>query len=213
MEPISVLISDFQYLTREGLIRMIEADPGLSLLGTVDDARQLIKEATERHPNVLIMDYQSKDPSHLELMKEVIDTETSRLLIITNESKKEHIQSLLDLGIKGIVTKSCSKDEILNAIKSVSKDSRFYCNRVLDTLMDQEEEEKEINCDPTVLSQREYEVLKLITKGYKTTEIADELYVSVHTINSHRKNILKKLNLKSPTELIVYAMETGLVKV
>ena len=213
MEPISVLISDFQYLTREGLIRMIEADPGLSLLGTVDDARQLIKEATERHPNVLIMDYQSKDPSHLELMKEVIDKETSKLLIITNESKKEHIQSLLDLGIKGIVTKSCSKDEILNAIKSVSKDSRFYCNRVLDTLMDQEEEEKEINCDPTVLSQREYEVLKLITKGYKTTEIADELYVSVHTINSHRKNILKKLNLKSPTELIVYAMETGLVKV
>ncbi len=212
MEPISVLISDFQYLTREGLIRMIEADPGLSLLGTVDDSRQLIKETAERHPNVLIMDYQSKDPSHLELMREVIDTETSRLLIITNESKKEHIQSLLDLGIKGIVTKSCSKDEILNAIKSVSKDSRFYCNRVLDTLMDQEEE-KEINCDPTVLSQREFEVLKLITKGYKTSEIADELYVSVHTINSHRKNILKKLNLKSPTELIVYAMETGLVKV
>ncbi|MEQ8338821.1 MAG: response regulator transcription factor [Cyclobacteriaceae bacterium] len=212
MEPISVLISDFQYLTREGLIRMIEADPGLSLLGTVDDAKQLIEETHERHPNVLIMDYQSKDPSHLELMKKVIDTEASRLLIITNENKREHIQSLLDLGIKGIVTKSCSKDEILNAIKSVSKDSRFYCNRVLDTLMDQEEE-KEINCDPTVLSQREYEVLKLITKGYKTTEIADELYVSVHTINSHRKNILKKLNLKSPTELIVYAMETGLVKV
>ncbi|MEQ8878883.1 MAG: response regulator transcription factor [Cyclobacteriaceae bacterium] len=212
MELISVLISDFQYLTREGLIRMIEADPGLSLLGTVDDAKQLIEETHERHPNVLIMDYQSKDPSHLELMKKVIDTEASRLLIITNENKREHIQSLLDLGIKGIVTKSCSKDEILNAIKSVSKDSRFYCNRVLDTLMDQEEE-KEINCDPTVLSQREYEVLKLITKGYKTTEIADELYVSVHTINSHRKNILKKLNLKSPTELIVYAMETGLVKV
>ncbi|MBV6639236.1 MAG: response regulator transcription factor [Cyclobacteriaceae bacterium] len=212
MEPISVLISDFQYLTREGLIRMIEADPGLSLLGTVDDTRQLIKETAERHPNVLIMDYQSKDSSHLALMKEVIDSDASKLLIITNESKKEHIQSLLDLGIKGIVTKSCSKDEILSAIKSVSKDARFYCNRVLDTLMDQEEE-KEINCDPTVLSQREYEVLKLITKGYKTTEIADELYVSVHTINSHRKNILKKLNLKSPTELIVYAMETGLVKI
>ena len=108
MEPISVLISDFQYLTREGLIRMIEADPGLSLLGTVDDAKQLIEETNERHPNVLIMDYQSKDPSNLELMKKVIDTEASKLLIITNENKREHIQSLLDLGIKGIVTKSCS---------------------------------------------------------------------------------------------------------
>ncbi len=212
MQPIHVLISDFQYLTREGLIRLIGTDPGLSLLGTVDDARHLLEEVRKHDPQVLIMDYQSKDPSGLELIKKVIESNTSRLLIITNENKKENLQALLDLGIKGIVTKSCSKDEILSAIKAVSVDSRFYCNRVLDALMDQDEV-KEINCDPTVLSQREFEVLKLITKGYKTSEIADQLFVSVHTINSHRKNILKKLNLKSPTELIVYAVETGLVKV
>lgn len=208
----TVLISDFQYLTREGLVRMIEGDPSLSLLGTVEQKSQLYEKAEELHPNVLIMDYQSKHSDDLNLMKKILGSGLSKLLIITNEDQKEHIQALLDLGIKGIVTKSCSKEEILNAIKSVSKDSRFYCNSVLDSLMDQENE-KEINCDPTVLSQREFEVLKLITKGYKTSEIADELFVSVHTINSHRKNILKKLNLKSPAELIVYAIETGLVKV
>ena len=79
-------------------------------------------------------------------------------------------------------------------------------------LIENEQEAKEVDCEPTDLSPREFEVLQLITKGHKTVQIADELNVSVHTINSHRKNILKKLNLKSPTELIVYAMETGLVR-
>ncbi len=211
MKQISVLISDFQYLTREGLIRMIETDPALSLVGTIDSSKMILEKAQSLDPNVLIMDYQSNDPDNLALMKDVIDLNKTKLLIVTNENKKEKIQTLLDLGIKGIVTKSCSKDEILNAIKSVSKNTRFYCNSVLDALMDQDVD-KDVNCDPTTLSQREFEVLKLITKGFKTVEIADELFVSVHTINSHRKNILKKLNLKSPTELIVYALETGLVK-
>lgn len=212
METIKVLISDFQFLTREGLIRLIGEDPGMSLLGTIDDSKQVLDEVETHDPEVLIMDYESTDPNSLKLLKEVVAQNSSKLLIITNENKKDKLQKLLDLGIKGIVTKSCSKEEIISAIGAVSSDSRFYCNRVLDALMDQEEE-KDINCDPTVLSQREYEVLKLITRGYKTAEIAEALFVSVHTINSHRKNILKKLNLKSPTELIVYAMETGLVKV
>ena len=75
-----------------------------------------------------------------------------------------------------------------------------------------QKEEQEENCEPTDLSPREFQVLKLITKGKKTVEIADNLNVSVHTINSHRKNMLKKLNLNSPTELVVYAIESGIVK-
>jgi DNA-binding NarL/FixJ family response regulator len=79
--------------------------------------------------------------------------------------------------------------------------------------MEKRAEEVNANCEPTDLSPREYEVLQLITKGQKTVDIADTLHVSVHTINSHRKSILKKLNMKSPAELIVYAMESGIVKV
>ena len=146
------------------------------------------------------------------LLTQVVQSKATNVLVITNEDKREHIKPLLDMGIKGIVTKQCSQSEILNAIESVSKNTRFYCNRILDVLIENEQEAKEVDCEPTDLSPREFEVLQLITKGHKTVQIADELNVSVHTINSHRKNILKKLNLKSPTELIVYAMETGLVR-
>lgn len=210
---VKVLISDFQYLTREGLIHLIEKSSDFSLLGVVEGPNELLQEVLQKHPDVLLLDYQSQDPVLLSLLKQIIQSQATNILIITNDHDKQHVQTLLDLGIKGIVTKGCSKMEIVNAIHSVSMNNRFYCNRILDIVMNKQSEPTEENCEPTDLSPREYEVLQLITKGFKTMDIADKLNVSVHTINSHRKNILKKLGLKSPTELIVYAMESGLVKV
>lgn len=213
MNKIKVLIADFQYLTREGLVHMIERNDDFDLTGVVESPDDLLRTVLEEHPDVVVVDSQSQDPVLLSLLKEIISSNATNILIITNDDKRNHIKSLLDLGIKGIVTKSCSKLEIVNAIHSISKNNRFYCNRILDLVMGQNNETDEVDCEPTDLSPREFEVLQLITKGYKTVEIADELHVSVHTINSHRKNILRKLNLKSPAELIVYAMETGMVRV
>lgn len=212
MKKIKVLISDFQFLTREGLIHMVNEKDQFELAGVVEGADEVMKSVLQEHPDVLLMDYEGDDPVLKSLLNQVVQSKATNVLIITNEDKRVHIKPLLDMGIKGIVTKQCSQSEILNAIESVSKNARFYCNRILDVLIENEQEIKEQDCEPTDLSPREYEVLQLITKGHKTVQIADELNVSVHTINSHRKNILKKLNLKSPTELIVYALETGLVK-
>lgn len=212
MSPVKVLISDFQFLTRQGLIQLVEQNDEFQLAGVVEEPSELLQQAIRCQPDVLVMDYAHQDPVLFSLLKEVMESHVANVLIITNDDNRAHIQSLLDLGIKGIVTKSCSRHEIINAILSISKSNRFFCNRILDKLMDQRADEEEADCEPTDLSPREYDVLRLITKGYKTADIAMKLHVSVHTINSHRKNILKKLNLKSPAELIVYAMETGLVK-
>ena len=213
MSRIKVLLSDFQYLTREGLIHMIERQEDFELVGVNEGPDGLIESILTNHPDVLILDYQTQDPVLLSVLKQIVLGHATNILIITNDDNKSHIQNLLDMGIKDIVTKKCSKPEIINAIYSSSKGNRFFCNRILDILMDSNLDEKEVNCEPTDLSPREFEVLQLITRGMKTVDIADQLHVSVHTINSHRKNILKKLNLKSPAELIVYAMESGLVKV
>lgn len=191
---------------------MVNEKEQFELSGVVEGADEVMKSVLQEHPDVLLMDYEGDDPVLKSLLTQVVQSKATNVLVITNEDKREHIKPLLDMGIKGIVTKQCSQSEILNAIESVSKNTRFYCNRILDVLIENEQEAKEVDCEPTDLSPREFEVLQLITKGHKTVQIADELNVSVHTINSHRKNILKKLNLKSPTELIVYAMETGLVR-
>jgi DNA-binding NarL/FixJ family response regulator len=213
LKAIKVLLSDFQYLTREGLIHMIERHEDFELVGVNEGPAGLLENILENQPDLLALDYQSQDPVLLSVLKQVVAGHATNVLVITNDDNRDHIQKLLDMGIKGIVTKKCSKPEIMNAIYSVSKGNRFFCNRILDIVMEKRAEEDNANCEPTDLSPREYEVLQLITKGQKTVDIADTLHVSVHTINSHRKSILKKLNMKSPAELIVYAMESGIVKV
>jgi len=212
MKSIRVLLSDFQFLTRSGLVHLIEEKDEFELVGVMEHPDSLLNTVISTHPDVLLMDYNGDDPVLHSLIKQIMDTQATNVLIITNEDRKSHIKQLLDMGIKGILTKKCSRQEIVNAIESISENNRFYCNKVLDVVMTSGQEEVQVSCEPTMLSPREFEVLQLITKGFRTADIADQLHLSVHTINSHRKNILKKLNLKSPTELVVYAMESGLVK-
>jgi two-component system, NarL family, response regulator NreC len=212
MKSIKVLISDFQFLTREGLIKLTESTQHFDLVGVLEDREQWMEQVTQGQPDVLILDYPEHQLDMNAALTEFIKLQSSNILIVTNEAEKEHIQNLLSLGVKGIVTKRCSQIEIIHAIESVAKSNRFFCNSILEIVM-APHEEAIANCEPTDLSKREFEVLELIAKGHRTVDIAEKLFVSIHTINSHRKNILKKLNLKSPAQLIVYALESKLVQV
>ena len=212
MKSIKVLISDFQFLTREGLIKLTESTQHFDLVGVLEDREQWMEQVTQGQPDVLILDYPEHQLDMNAALTEFIKLQSSNILIVTNEAEKEHIQNLLSLGVKGIVTKRCRQIEIIHAIESVAKSNRFFCNSILEIVM-APHEEAIANCEPTDLSKREFEVLELIAKGHRTVDIAEKLFVSIHTINSHGKNILKKLNLKSPAQLIVYALESKLVQV
>ena len=212
MKAIKVLISDFQFLTREGLIKLTESTQHFDLVGVLEDLEQSMEELTQLQPDVLILGYSHHQLDMNAAFTELIRMQSSNILIVTNEVEKKHIQNLLSFGVKGIVTKRCSQTEIIHAIESVAKSNRFFCNSILEIVMEPHEEVL-ANHERTGLSKRELEVLELIAKGYRTADIAEKLFVSIHTINSHRKNILKKLNLKSPAQLIVYALESKLVQI
>jgi len=212
MKSIKVLISDFQFLTREGLIKLMEGTQHFDLIGVLENREQWMEQVTQAQPDVLILDYPERQSDMNANLTEFIKLQASNILVVTNEIEKGHIKNLLSLGVKGIVTKRCSQTEIIHAIESVAKSNRFFCNSILEIVMAPHEEVGQ-NCEPTDLSKREFEVLELIAKGFRTADIAEKLFVSIHTINSHRKNILKKLKLKSPAQLIVYAIESKLVQV
>ena len=213
MSSISVFLSDFQFLTQEGFKSLLARNDKFQLMGQEEEWEPLQEKLTQDPPDVLVIDYRPDDQDFVVRLKQIKALGINNILILTSDTQKDRVRDILKAGVKGMVTKTCSEQEIINSILAVSQGNRFYCNKILDIVMEQNvEEEDEENCAPTDLSPREYEVLQLITKGQTTTKIADTLHVSVHTINSHRKSILKKLNLKSPTELIVYALESGLVK-
>jgi len=205
-----VVLADFQFLTRKGISALIQAIPGMQLVKQVDHEHQLEETITQLAPELAVVDVYGKEDILIPQIERAKEKNETSFLVISNTQNKESIQRLLNSGVKGILTKNCSEEEITNGLIAVSKGSRFFCNTVLEMMVQGESDEED--CEPTNLTKREFEVIEFITKGKTTAQIADELHLSVHTINSHRKNILRKLNLKSPAELIVYALDSGLVK-
>lgn len=205
-----VILADFQFLTRKGIAVLVNAIPGLDLVKEVENAQHLESIVRETEPDLAIVDLHGNEEQLIPQIERSKKSGETSFLVISNTQNRESIQRLLDAGVKGILTKNCSEEEITNGLIAVSKGSRFFCNTILEMVIQGESDE--LDCEPSCLSKREYEVLVHITKGKSTARIAEDLHLSVHTINSHRKNILKKLNLSSPAELIVHALESGLVK-
>ena len=205
-----VILADFQFLTRKGIAALIHAIPGMQLVKQVEHEHELEGVVGEMLPELAVVDVYGKEEILIPQIERLKGNSETSFLVISNTQNKNSIQRLLDSGVKGILTKNCSEEEITNGLIAVSKGSRFFCNTVLEMMIDGESDEED--CEPTNLTKREFEVIELITRGRTTAQIADELHLSVHTINSHRKNILRKLNLNSPAELIVYALESGLVR-
>lgn len=204
----SVLLADFQFLTRQGILSLIQSIPGFQIVHEVNDSAELEEAINKFQPDITVLDVSGRDNNLLSILEKIKSNSDITFLIISNNPNKESIQRLLNMGIKGIVTKECSEEEITNALNSVRMNNRFFCNKILDLVI--EDHDNKID-KHTNLSPREYEVLTLIARGNTTNKIADQLFLSVHTVNSHRKNILKKLNVKSPAELIAYAIQSGLV--
>lgn len=154
-------------------------------------------------PAILIFDYLDEESMSDQVWNLVENNPHVKVLVITDDTDKGRIRSVLKLGVQGFLTKSCSEAEIIQALTTIQSKQTFYCSRVLKALVESDSQLE--------LSEREMEVVKLIATGHSSSEIAETLIISIHTVNSHRKNILKKLNLKSPTELIIFAVEQGWV--
>lgn len=133
------------------------------------------------------------------------------ILLIADTTDASSVLKTIDGGIHGFLTKECDGDEILHAIHSLIKGERFFCNNVLNILLNKDLIEEE-DCSPTALTEREVEIIQEIALGLTSKQIGEKLHISAHTVQTHRKNILRKLQIGSVSELIVYAIRTGLVK-
>lgn len=214
MSPVSVLLADSQHLTRLGLRQVIQEREDLTISAEASNIAETLRELKKNPADVVILDYNT--PGFLENHSLIALEEANKLahlLIISSDNKRDQILRVLNFGVKGFLTKECSRDEIIEAIFATAKGESFFCNKVVDLLMEKENGTRapEKICDPTTLSARELEIIKLIAEGNTTKEIAEKLFLSHHTINTHRKKMLKKLDLKTPTELVMYAVNTGIV--
>lgn len=212
-DKIQVVVADAQVLCRVGLCQVLKDHPDVEVIGQADDSSKLLELVDEKSVDVVIVDYnqpQYFDPSIVGRIKAI--SPKTRLLVISSDDRKERIYQVLEDGVNNFVTKQCDESEILDAIGATAKGEKFYCHKILDLIIERSFPSKTADSSPTPLTPREKEILTLVAKGKVAKEIAADLHISPHTIYTHRKNILRKLELTSPTEMVVYALEHGLIE-
>jgi DNA-binding NarL/FixJ family response regulator len=134
-------------------------------------------------------------------------------LVISDVKNESAVLKILERGIQGYLTYECDEDEIIHAIFAISKGEKFYCNKVLDIVFNKHLYNKEDdNCDAVSLTSRETEIARFIASGLTNREVADKIHLSPHTVHTHRKNIMKKLGVRSASELTIYAIGIGLIE-
>ena len=215
MEITRILIADNAFLVREGIKAVVSQQSHLSIIGEARNAKELRKQAQSQQPDVIILDYQSGDSFHTDNVKELQElSPLSRILVISSNLQRDQVLRVLEYGALGFLLKECDQTEILGAIKAVAKGEKFFCSKVLDILL-----ERSIGstsgdydaCEPTRLTLREIEVVKQMAEGRSAQDIAVELSLSVHTVYTHRKNIMRKLGASSASEIVKYAYQTAIV--
>lgn len=210
---ISIVVADNQPLIAAGLHHFIASREDASIVGEVDKSEHLESMLIKHKPDLLIADYNLPNfitKSHLQEVKHV--SPETNILILSSDNNKSSILDILQIGVKGYVTKECSREEVMMAIQSTARGEKFFCHKILDIIMEKHFNPEPENYDPAILTVRETEILKLIAHGNSTQAIADELHLSPHTVQTHRKSIIRKLNIKSPTEFVIYAIDLGLLK-
>jgi two-component system invasion response regulator UvrY len=210
---IDVLLADNQPLTSAGLRFFLAERNDMRIVDQIGQRQQLNNLIKLHQPQLLIVDYNIPDFVSIDDLKAIRDDSPStNVLVISGDDNRMRILSVLQTGVNGYLTKDCSRDEILMAIQSTAKGEKFFCHKILNIIM-----EKHFTPEPDVsdfssLTTRETEILKFIASGKSTQQVADELFLSPHTVQTHRKSIIKKLNIKSPTQFVIYAMDMGLIK-
>jgi DNA-binding NarL/FixJ family response regulator len=209
---IEALIADKQPLTAAGLESFLADQQGIRVVGKVARGDDLVGMMARFQPTLLIVDYNIPGYIGLDDVRTAMSgAAKTNVLVLSSDNNKASILDALQLGVKGYVTKDCSLEEIGMAIQSTGKGEKFFCHKILDIIMEKSfglEQEAETS----VLTARETEILSLLAHGHSTQSIADKLFLSPHTVQTHRKSIIKKLNIKSPTEFVIYAMDLGLLK-
>ena len=210
---IKVLLADDHKIVRDGLRTLLEKNPDIIVAGEAEDGREALQMAQKLLPDVVVMDIAMPDLNGIEATRQILaDRSTVRIIALSMHSDKRFVSEMLKAGASAYLLKDCAFEELITAIRTVMK-GKIYLSPGIAGVVIGEYIKKDAKADSSVfslLSDREREVLQLMAEGKTTKEVASYLHVSVKTVETHRTNIMTKLDIHSIAELTKYAIREGL---
>ncbi|MGD8521829.1 MAG: response regulator transcription factor [Desulfobacterales bacterium] len=214
-KKINIVLAEDHTILREGLKALLSANPKFKIIGEAEDGREAVRCVEKMHPDLMLMDLSMPRMSGMEAIGEIKRRYPgTKIIALTVHKTEEYLHTTLQAGANGYVLKDATHDELVLAINNVMKGKSYLSPGVSEKVIEGYLERKEGQMPDSpweTLSQREREVLKLIAEGYKNKEIAEDLCISLKTVEKHRANLMKKLDLHNAAALTIYAMQKGLV--
>jgi len=214
-KPIRIVLVEDHTILREGLRALLSADPKFEIVGEADDGREGIRRVDKLAPDLVVMDLSMPRMTGMDAIREIKRRHpATKIIALTVHKAEEYLRTTLQAGADGYVLKDATHVELLLAIQNVLKGKTYLSPSVSNTVIEGYLEGKEDQIPSPrlgLLSPREREVLKLIAEGYKNKEIAADLFISLKTVEKHRANLMKKLDLHNAAALTSFAIEKGLV--
>lgn len=200
---IKVLIVEDHPLLVEGLLNSFAKAEDVEVVATAGTGADCLKKIKSCSTDIILMDLRLPDIQGAELAKEILKLyPETKIIVLTTHQQRFYIQTMIETGVKGYLLKSVNFDEILKAIHTVNEGGIYFCKDVMQQLRDDEQNQ-------IFITKRELEVLKLIAAGHTNQEIADKLFISPLTVDSHRKNLILKFDAKNTASMISIAVAQG----
>lgn len=205
-----IIIADDQRLFLESLCNALNTEPGLEIVATAENGEELLRKLNSYNADVLLLDLEMPKMNGLDALTKIVEKWSDvKTIILSMYANKPFIRQAYEYGAHGYLLKNTGIKELSAVIQAVMKGERHFKGEVLDILMLDSSSRNTMHI--STLTKREKEILALISKEYSNPEIAQKLFLSVETVNTHRKNILQKTGVKNTAGLVRFALQHNLV--
>lgn len=218
-EQVRIYIVEDQQIIIDGLCALLSTESSIVMTGYTQKGQEALERIPEINPDVLILDIQMPGMDGLEVLEKLMkDRPEQKVLMLTGFDETSLIRKAFALGARGYILKNIPKEGLVEAIHTVASGRRYLDDEVQEKVIGALIDKDQRNIKATnstdggdVLTAREKDVLVLLARGFTSKKISEELYVSTHTVDTHRKNILSKLGVNNSAELVQYALRNGLI--
>lgn len=211
MNTLRIMIVDDHQILREGLRKLIDDHPRFEVVGEARNGRDAVRQARQLSPDLVIMDVAMADMNGIEATRQIkAQLPDTQVLGLSMHSDSRYVKQMLEAGALGYLLKENAFDEIITALDSVSQGRMYVSPEASGSLLQDMASGEPGRTEDSPLTARERETLQLIAEGFSTVQIAERLFVSTKTVETHRKKIMDKLELYSVAELTKYAVRNGI---
>jgi DNA-binding NarL/FixJ family response regulator len=216
MEPLRLLVADDHEIVRKGLRSILEAQPGWQVAAEASDGREAVDKAKQLKPDVTVMDIGMPALNGLEAARQILKHDVrAKILILTMHESDPLIREVLDAGARGYVLKTDASRDLVAAVNAIRSNKTFFTAKVAQIVLDgylDKKPKKEVQSAQSRLTPRQREIVQLLAEGKSSKEVAVALNLSVKTAETHRANIMRRLDCHSVSELVRYAVRNNIIQ-